>query len=85
MHVVSCASCAKHIVFEWIITDIVCVPQGEAVINYNKLQADPKQGKSLDIGISSIHRDSVFVYLLSGNFCSVPFGSTKHVRCVFQC
>lgn len=27
--------------------------QGEATIHYNKLQADPKQGKSLDIGISS--------------------------------
>lgn len=29
---------------------LVC-SQGEAVIHYNKLQADPKQGKSLDIGI----------------------------------
>lgn len=28
--------------------------QGEATIHYNKLQADPKQGKSLDIGMSSI-------------------------------
>lgn len=28
--------------------------QGEATIHYNKLQADPKQGKSLDIGISFI-------------------------------
>lgn len=28
--------------------------QGEATIHYNKLQADPKQGKSLDIGITSI-------------------------------
>lgn len=27
--------------------------QGEATIHYNKLQADPKQGKSLDIGTSS--------------------------------
>lgn len=25
-------------------------PKGEATIHYNKLQADPKQGKSLDIG-----------------------------------
>lgn len=25
--------------------------QGEAIIHYNKLQADPKQGKSLDIGL----------------------------------
>jgi len=24
--------------------------QGEVTIHYNKLQADPKQGKSLDIG-----------------------------------
>lgn len=28
--------------------------QGEATIHYNKLQADPKQGKSLDIGIFSM-------------------------------
>lgn len=28
----------------------LCDLQGEVVIQYNKLQADPKQGKSLDIG-----------------------------------
>lgn len=42
--------------------------QGEATIHYNKLQADPKQGKSLDIGTSSIGHlhtfslDALFVY-----------------------
>lgn len=30
--------------------ECVCDLQGEVVIQYNKLQADPKQGKSLDIG-----------------------------------
>lgn len=31
--------------------NLILFSQGEAVIHYNKLQADPKQGKSLDIGI----------------------------------
>ncbi len=33
-----------------------CFFQGEATIHYNKLQADPKQGKSLDIGISTMRQ-----------------------------
>lgn len=44
----------------------VTVYQGEATIHYNKLQADPKQGKSLDIGISStrhIHTHSLLVLI----------------------
>nr|XP_020445130.1 PRKCA-binding protein-like [Monopterus albus] len=35
----------------------VTFPQGEATIQYNKLQADPKQGKSLDIVLKKVkHR-----------------------------
>lgn len=34
--------------------ECVCDLQGEVVIQYNKLQADPKQGKSLDIGKLSL-------------------------------
>lgn len=37
----------------WFIWLLIMSLQGEAVIHYNKLQADPKQGKSLDIGICS--------------------------------
>lgn len=38
----------------------VCLYQGEAVIHYNKLQADPKQGKSLDIGMYVTRRVHIF-------------------------
>jgi len=34
------------------ITNVVCCAlKGEVSINYNKLHADPKQGKTLDIGM----------------------------------
>ena len=33
-----------------LIQDLPYFFQGEVTINYNKLHADPKQGKSLDIG-----------------------------------
>lgn len=45
---------------------VVDVPvcQGEATIHYNKLQADPKQGKSLDIGIFTTHMQTLFCVTL---------------------
>lgn len=64
--------------------------QGEATIHYNKLQADPKQGKSLDIGITSISlRLSLrlgFVYFFSD--CYVIFcqcTGSVNVYVLFQC
>lgn len=66
--------------------------QGEATIHYNKLQADPKQGKSLDIGISStrhiltISLDSLFVYITLRCVLCIEFfhyhSNFKHVLCV---
>ena len=37
--------------------DITPVPQGDVTITYNKLHADPRQGKTLDIVLKSVkHR-----------------------------
>lgn len=56
----------------------VIVYQGDATIHYNKLQADPKQGKSLDIGIFSTSHThthfqsrSLFVYITFCGLCIV--------------
>uniref|UniRef100_A0A3B5B1E0 PRKCA-binding protein n=1 Tax=Stegastes partitus TaxID=144197 RepID=A0A3B5B1E0_9TELE len=62
--------------------------QGEAIIHYNKLQADPKQGKSLDIGITStIHiniltfsLELLFVYISVCALCAISaFGDVFSV------
>ena len=45
-------NCSEILLNVWEIDQLLCLCQEEVVINYNKLHADPKQGKNLDISTS---------------------------------